>query len=198
MSIFDSNQIKMKRILVILMLLSFGYSYSQQGGFNDVNKIFDEYEKEYQQKNNPYAESQNDTEQIREMKKKASAQRQQKLDINKLSQQQKDEANQYKNIENSATRNAAQSVSGFREAPTDSEEAINMSEQTSQQNAYDNATQTVGISNPNDGIITANNKDVIKMETETKGINKEMILAFSFVALLFLLIIIRRRKRIKN
>lgn len=50
MSIFDSNQIKMKRILVILMLLSFGFSYSQQGGFNDLNKIFDEYEKEYQQK----------------------------------------------------------------------------------------------------------------------------------------------------
>lgn len=72
-----------------------------------------------------------------------------------------------------------------------------MSEQTSQQNVHDNATQTVGISNANDGIITANNKDVIKMETETNGISKELILAFSFVALLFILIIFRR-KRIKN
>lgn len=182
---------------MIWMLLSFGFAYSQQGGFNDLNKAFDEYEKEYQQKNNPYAESPNDTERIREMKKRLSAQRQQKLDKNKFSQQQKEEVNQYKNIENSATRNAAQSISGFREAPTDLGETINMSEQTSRQNTYDNETQTVGISNANDGIITANNKDVIKMETETKGINKEMILAFSFVALLFLLIIIRR-KRIKN
>ncbi|GAA5098294.1 hypothetical protein GCM10023210_34310 [Chryseobacterium ginsengisoli] len=187
----------MKRILMIWMVLSFSFVYSQQGGFDDLDKIFDEYEKEYQQKNNPYAESPNDTERIREIKKRLSAKRQQRLDINKLSQQQKEEVNQYKNIENSATRNAAQSISGFREAPTDLGEAINMSEQTSQQNAYDDATQTVGISNANDGIITANNKDVIKMETETKGINKEMILAFSFVALLFLLIIIRR-KRIKN
>lgn len=61
-----------------------------------------------------------------------------------------------------------------------------MSEQTSQKNAYDNTTQTVGFSNANDGIIIANNKDIIKTETETNKISKEMILAFSFVPLLFL------------
>ncbi|MCJ8153113.1 hypothetical protein MKJ01_04960 [Chryseobacterium sp. SSA4.19] len=187
----------MKRILMIWMVLSFSFVYSQQQGLDDLDKVFDEYEKEYHQKNNPYAESPNDTERMREMKKRLSAQRQQKLDINKLSQQQKEEANKYKNIENSAIRNSAQSISGFREAPKDLGEAINMSEQTSQKNAYDNTTQTVVVSNANEGIIIANNKDIIKTETETNKISKEMILAFSFVALLFLLVIIRR-KRIKN
>lgn len=55
----------MKRILMIWMVLSFSFVYSQQGGFDDLDKIFDEYEKKYQQKNNPYAEFPNDTERIR-------------------------------------------------------------------------------------------------------------------------------------
>lgn len=70
LSIFESKQIKMKRILMIWMVLSFSFVYSQQQGFDDLDKVFDECEKEYQQKNNPYAVSPNDTERMREMKKR--------------------------------------------------------------------------------------------------------------------------------
>lgn len=176
------------------MLLSFGSYYSQQGGFNDLDKIFDEHEKEYQQKNNPYAESPNDTERIRQMKKVLNAQRQREIEINNLAKKQEEESNQYQNIENNALSRAANSISPTPQAPSDLMEATETAGKTPEQKAYNNAKQTVGISNANDGIIIANNKEILTTKTETKEVNKEMILAFSFVVLLFLLIMIRRKK----
>lgn len=186
----------MKKILILGTLLFFYLAYCQER-LGNLNKVFDDYEKKYQQENNTYTESPNDTPHIRKMKKLLNARRQKKLEYEELAKKQEEEQNQYKNIERNVISNAAQSISPIPTGSSDANQALDKEGGSPEQNTYDNASQTVGISNANDGIITANNKDVIKIETETKVINKEMILAFSFVALLFLLIIICRKK-IKN
>ncbi|KPH12883.1 hypothetical protein [Chryseobacterium sp. ERMR1:04] len=186
----------MKKILILGTLLFFYLAYCQER-LDNLNKVFDKYEKKYQQQNNPYTESSNDTEQIREIKQALNTRRQKRIEINDLAKKQEEESNQYQNIANNALKRAANSISPIPKAPSDLIEAAETAGRTPEQKAYDNAAQTVGISNANDGIIIANNNTIIKTETETKEINKEMILAFCFVALLFLLIIIRRKK-IKN
>ncbi|MGH1515895.1 hypothetical protein [Chryseobacterium sp. JK1] len=183
----------MKKILILGTLLFFYLAYCQER-LDNLNKVFDEYEKKYQQENNLYTESSNDTEEIRQIKQALNVRKQKRIEINDLAEKQEEESNQYQNIENNALNKAANSISPIPKAPSDLIEAAEGASRTPEQKTYDNAAQTVGISNADDGIIITNNKYIIKTETETKEINKEMILAFCFVALLFLLIIIRRKK----
>ncbi len=175
--------------------MTFGSAYSQNG-FDDLNKIFDEHEKKYQEKNSPYAESQNDTKRIRQIKQTLNTRRQKQIEVNNLAEKQKDESNQYQNIENNATKKAANSISGKVKAPTDLSDAINMVGRTDEEKAYDNAVSSTGISNANDAAIITGNHDIPTTENEANEISKDIILAFSIVGLLLFLIIIRR-KRIK-